>query len=95
MRVEHRLTMSARCPMNDLRDTYEVVFLVTELVPVEKILHICAGFLDNRIYQEDLTQALANIFHCEVETIGIHSGVKTTVVCRWDGKNDAVGQPKS
>lgn len=81
MRVEHSLTVIARCPVNNARDVYEATFRVSCLVPVENIVKHCLEYQDRKLFQEELTQLLAETFHCEVETHGQHGEVRTKVVC--------------
>lgn len=81
MLVHHTLTAPSLCPINGARDVYEVTLQLTELVPVETILAKVADFATLRIYQEDLTQALADAFNCTVESVGFHSGVTTRCIC--------------
>ena len=81
MLVNHTLTASALCPVNGARDVYEVTLQLTGLVHVETIIAKIADFAPLRMYQEDLTQALADAFNCTVESVGFHSGVKTRCIC--------------
>lgn len=81
MKVEHAFTMIARCPMNNLQDVYEVTFRMDKVLPVERILGHIGGLVGVKLFQEEITQSLADTFECEVETTGVHSNVKTRVVC--------------
>ena len=67
MLVEHTFTMNCTCPMNKMRDTYEVTFRMTKLMPVETILKQTGSFSERVMFQEDLTELLAHEFQCEVE----------------------------
>ena len=80
IRVEHTLSVLARCPVNESRDVYETTFRLDKLVKVETLIEQCRGFQDKKLFQEELTELLAQAFGCEVETRGIHSGVKTVCV---------------
>lgn len=81
MRVEHAFTMIARCPMNNLQDVYDVTFRMDKVLPVERILGHIGGLVGVKLFQEEITQSLADTFECEVETVGVHSNVKTRVIC--------------
>lgn len=83
MRVEHTLTVIARCPVNDAVDVYEVVFRLARMVKVEHLLEAVDKYRDTKAYQEHITQQLADEFQCEVETRGWHSSVRTMVVCHY------------
>lgn len=81
MLVEHTLTVCARCPVNELRDVYEVTFRLNRLIKVEELLTITGEYSGKKIFQEELTQAMADRLQCIVESRGTHSGVKTKVIC--------------
>lgn len=84
MKVEHELTMGSVCPMDGTHDFYTVIFRLGRMVPVENLKKSVADFAVVTMFQEEITQRLADGFECEVETHGIHSGVKTKVVCHAD-----------
>lgn len=69
--------MYCRCPVNDARDTYQVIVEANRMVKVEDILTAVTSIPD-RTFQEDITQTLAAVLGCGITTIGYHSGVKTT-----------------
>jgi hypothetical protein len=85
MQVSHELTVTARCPVNEGNDVYRLTVRTVRLVQVETILEAVIKLTDKPVFQENLMAALAEALGCEVETIGYHSGVKTTVVC-WSDK---------
>lgn len=81
MKTIHKTHMFAECPKGT-SDYYEVEFHVTDRVlPVEDIQQAIAKATKQTIYQEDLTQRLANWLKCDVVTFGIHSGFKTECTC--------------
>ena len=86
MIIEHRVTIKAKCPVNDEDDYYNTLITVNRVVPVEYIQKAVAGYVEKRIYQEELTRELGLLLMAEVVTRGIHSGVYTT--CRYDGRID-------
>lgn len=78
MRVTHVFALQCRCPVDNLTDTYEVTLTIDRLVKVEQILDYAATFADQTLYQENLTELLAEKFDGKVVTVGTHSGVRTT-----------------
>lgn len=80
MKVEHTLTVTAMCPMDDRPDSYEVVVEAGRVVPVERILEVAASFAERKIFQEDLTEELARAIGARVTSYGWHSKVRTKVV---------------
>lgn len=79
MIVRHELTFFSQCPVNDDRDEYHLTVTARRLIKVEDILDAVAG-LPAKAFQEALTIELAVKLNAEIETVGYHSGVKTT--CR-------------
>jgi len=83
MKVEHTLKMKSLCPADGSVDHYEVTFFMKRFCSVENIQIQCERMASVRMYQEDLTQQLANVFGCPVKTHGHHAGgaVVSTVYC--------------
>ena len=81
MHVEHSLTMIAKCPVNGATDFYDVTFILDKFINVEALMVEMLQYHKQPIYQEDLTQKLADFAKCEVITHGIHSGIRTMVRC--------------
>lgn len=81
MLVEHTLTAVSRCPVDDAVDVYEVIVRTGRLVKVEDILAAVKDCTGEPVFQEALTERLAAVLRCEVETRGWHKGVRTVVVC--------------
>lgn len=82
MIAEHTLTIVAACPVNDGRDVYEATFRLNRLVKVEDLQVLVEDYNGTRIFQEELTQELADHMRCEVETRGMHGNVRSRVVCK-------------
>ena len=81
MRITHLLRVLCRCPVDDTVDVYDVTVTTDHVVPVEAILAIAKELWEGPPrYQEDVTLQLAQRLGTEVETVGVHSGVVTTVV---------------
>lgn len=83
MRVEHQLQISGICPINGVRDSYVATVRIKRMLTVEEIIERADNLSKSMepMFQEQLTQALADLLCAEVETVGYHSGVRTTVVC--------------
>jgi len=84
MKVEHTLRVIARCPVDGLPDVYTVTIRTERVLPVETIMAVAAQLVEERLFQEDVTQRFHRALACEVESIGYHSGVRTRVVCGAD-----------
>ena len=84
MIVEHRLEISALCPVDGKPDVYRCVVTTARVIDVESILKAVDSLKDRKIYQEELTQELHRILAARVETTGWHSGVTTRVVVGGD-----------
>ena len=81
MKVTHRLTVTARCPVDGLSDVYECVVRCDRVVPVEKILEAARSASARAIFQEDLGLAIPRSLGVSVTLPGRHSGVETEVTC--------------
>jgi hypothetical protein len=79
MRVEHTLTVSGRCPVDGCPDEYECVVRTDRLLFVEVILAAVKAITLVPRTQEEVTRMLAEMLVCEVETVGVHSGVRSRV----------------
>jgi hypothetical protein len=82
MRVKHTSDITARCPVNGKRDCYRVSFLFERFVAVEELLKDIHAYSETSIFQEDLTQRLADRWSAVVRTVGAHGMVITTCVAR-------------
>jgi len=81
MKVTHTLTIEAKCPVDDSTDIYECVVRTERLITVEQILAEAKALSETPIFQEALCESLSQKLGCEVALIGMHSGVRTEVVC--------------
>lgn len=74
----HSTLIAAKCPKG-AHDVYEAEFHVAgRVVEVETIAAVIAGSTTRPIYQEDLTQSLADALTCKVVTKGSHGEFSTT-----------------
>lgn len=68
--------------MNGEQDRYKVTIETVRQINCEDLVATLAGYAERAIYQEVLTQELADQFKAQVTTRGIHSGVLTTCTAR-------------
>lgn len=80
MNVTHRLTITANCPVDDQADVYRVTVETDRVLPVETILEGVAALTRQPLFQEELTERLAELLGAVVTTKGTHTGVRTVVV---------------
>lgn len=79
LRVEHRLRVIATCPVDESTDVYEATITLFRQVDVETILETVKALEGQTLYQEQVTEHLADVLNAQVVTVGTHSGVVTTV----------------
>ncbi len=79
MNCQYRLSIEARCPVDNMPDRYELMLESPTPIGVESVLAFVAGYRKKKIFQEALTQLVARRFNCRAITTGFHSGVHTTV----------------
>lgn len=77
--ITHSMQITGRCPL-ECADAYEATFRTRRLIPVEVIIAAVKVYTIAPIFQEQLTQQLADCLQCEVELVGTHSNVRSTVV---------------
>ncbi len=75
--TQHRLTFTAICPVNGSRDVYQMTVETSETIEVERILAAVEQATKEPVYQESLTQWLADGLGATVTTEAVHSGVET------------------
>lgn len=79
MTAEHRLYIAATCPVDeDVLDIYELVVTTGALIEVEEIHATVRRLTAEPVFQEDLTDRLAEALGAHVLLRGRHSGVETT-----------------
>ena len=82
MIARHKMTVHAQCPVDPrTTDYYSVVFEREKLLHVELLRMFLDEVRGEALYQEDLTQHLANKACCRVTTVGLHGTTETTVTC--------------
>jgi hypothetical protein len=79
MNIEYRLGITARCPLDEnLTDIYHLTVRSNETILVESILGAVEHFTRKPVYQEELTELLAQALGADVEIIGTHKTVEVT-----------------
>jgi GTP cyclohydrolase I len=79
MEITYSLPIMARCPSNGHADVYTLLVVANEMILVERILEVAEQFSGETLYQEELTQKLADELDTYVQTTGNHFGVETVV----------------
>ena len=80
MIVEHRLTIVAKCPVDDCPDVYGCTVTTSRVIMVEDIWKCVKELIRSPRTQEDITINMARQLECRVETVGVHSAIRTKVV---------------
>jgi len=91
MRITHTTKTHARCPENDGWDYYDVTIELSEEIAlataqdvtvelVENIERVIESLRGKKLYQEDITQSLAQALRAKVTTCGRHGSFETVVV---------------
>lgn len=65
------------CPENGDIDEYTLKLTFDRFVLVESVVEVVSRYENQRIYQEDLTEAISKSLDCLAETWCNHRGVKT------------------
>jgi hypothetical protein len=68
--------------VNGWQDKYKVTVEARKQINCEHLVTKLAEYAEQAIYQEVLTQELADEYRAQVTTRGIHSGVLTTAIAR-------------
>lgn len=80
MIVLYELHIRCKCPVNNGEDEYKLSLESAHMIEVETILAAVTQLTTAPVYQEALTEGLAEKLNAAIITVGYHSGVKTT--CR-------------
>ncbi len=80
MKVTHEFTMRAVCPVDGKSDLYAVTVETDRLLKIEDILGEISAAAEEPDFQENITVDLARRLGAHVTTIGVHTGIKTTVI---------------
>jgi hypothetical protein len=77
MMITHEVKVYGHCPVDGKNDFYDVTISTMQFLKVEDILLAING-LNWPLFQETMTQQLADVLGCHVRSVGYHSGIKTT-----------------
>lgn len=81
MIVLHQFPIVSKCPVDDRQDVYECTVESDRVIKVEDILAAVARHTKAPMFQEDITERMAEDLGCKVTTSGLHSNVRTVVTC--------------
>lgn len=81
MTCTYELDAMCSCPVDSKPDYYRVTVTADRCVKVEDLLAAVRAEGAKEQFQEDFTESLSRALCVRVQTVGSHSGVKTTVVC--------------
>lgn len=81
MRCVYQFEAICRCPADHKPDVYTVTVRTDRTIPVEQIIAAAKALSETEMFQEQFTVELHRALAAQVETFGIHSGVKTTITC--------------
>ena len=76
MLVTHEIQVYGRCPVDGQSDTYDVTVTTRKIIKVEDIIE-AINSIQWPVFQEEMTQQLADRLGCRVRSVGYHSGIKT------------------
>ena len=91
MRVRHHIEVRSTCPVNGDADLYQCfVYVRDRVLKCEDVADAVADLTREPIFQESLTQALANRLQAKVKTAGRHTAgnILTTVICEPKGGSE-------
>ena len=77
MKVTHDVRVYGRCPVDGKSDYYDVTVTTMKVIKVEDIIAVVEA-IKWPVFQEEMTQQLANSLGCSIRSVGYHSGIKTT-----------------
>lgn len=86
----YEFTMTSLCPVNGEIDTHEVVLSVEapKMIQAEVIRKYADSFADQKIFQEDLTIALATKFEAKAQVTCKHTATNVTITSTWDASDE-------
>jgi hypothetical protein len=84
MKTRHHIVIRASCPVDNTEDRYDTfVYVNGRVLKCEEIAAAAEELTREPVFQEQLTQLLANKFCCKVKTRDRHraGGIETVCVC--------------
>ena len=85
MKTRHHILIRSTCPVNGDADFYDCfVYTANRVLKCEEVAEVVEDLTRAPVYQEVLTQQLAERLQTKVKTVGRHAAgnIETTVVCR-------------
>jgi len=81
MMNRYELEITCLCPVDSLPDVYQLTITARRVIPVEDIIAAVKTFREQKMYQEDLCQAIHRRVNACCVIVGYHSGVKVRSQC--------------
>jgi len=78
---QYETEITCICPVDDLPDVYHLTVTARMVIPVEDIIAAATEFREQKMYQEDLCQAIHRKVNACCVLVGHHSGVKVRTQC--------------
>ena len=78
---QYEVEITCLCPVDDLPDVYRLTVTARRVIPVEDIIVAVKAFSKEKMYQEDLCQAIHRKVNACCVLVGYHSGVKVQSQC--------------
>jgi GTP cyclohydrolase I len=78
MKTTYEFNARAVCPVDGTLDDYVVTVKTDRFIAAEEIVSIVQGLASKPLYQENLTEDIAQRLNVAVKTVGMHSDIKTT-----------------
>jgi GTP cyclohydrolase I len=84
VRTRHHIVIRSTCPVDHTSDQYDAyVYVNSQVLACEEVAAAVEALTQEPVFQERLTQDLADRLGCRVKTKGRHvaGGIETTCVC--------------
>lgn len=84
MLVKHQIEIHSTCPVNGDTDLYQgFVYVRDRVLTCEEVAGVVADLTRGPVFQEQLTQDMADRLQARVKTVGRHTAgnIRTTVLC--------------
>ena len=78
---QYECEITCVCPVDDFPDVYQLTITSKRVIPVEIIISAALEFREQKLYQEDLCQAIHRKVNACCVLVGHHSGVKVRSQC--------------
>jgi len=77
MKTRHHVLIKSTCPVNGDTDFYDCfIYTINRILPCEEVADAVETLTRAPVYQEALTQQLADKLRCKVKTVGRHTAGK-------------------